>query len=404
MEALEPAGERDKPDCAPDVTVDPEGKWQFAAHPDATEEEKAALQEAVKSRKHAFAYSHAEMPGYEHKVGWRLKHNDPIKEPCHSRRFSPAEKGILDEKCAELEKAGLIKEIPSTNPYACHPVLAAKKDGVTGEWTQKRLCQDYRKLNKAMVADSYTPPLPEDIFAAAAGCKVWSVIDMRAGFHQLVLDDATARTTAFWWGRRLMQYSWLSFGTRNATAIYQRVMDEVLRAGGCSGFAIAYVDDLVIFSPDMKTHTEHVKKVLDCLHKVGLRAHPEKSIFGASQVEYLGHMVSADGLSPTKAKVAAILALPSPRNLSELRCIMGILNYYRLYIPGFSQIAAPIYQLTGKDAKWAWTTEREAAYQQLKQLLATPNLARRPPPAALSMNTRSATRPGRESCWLPCGA
>jgi hypothetical protein len=379
LEALEPAGERDKPDCAPDVTVDPEGKWQFAAHPDATEEEKAALQEAVKSRKHAFAYSHAEMPGYEHKVGWKLKHNDPIKEPCHSRRFSPAEKGILDEKCAELEKAGLIKEIPSTNPYACHPVLAAKKDGVTGEWTQKRLCQDYRKLNKAMVADSYTPPLPEDIFAAAAGCKVWSVIDMRAGFHQLVLDDATARTTAFWWGRRLMQYNRLSFGTRNATAIYQRVMDEVLRAGGCSGFAIAYVDDLVIFSPDMKTHTEHVKKVLDCLHKVGLRAHPEKSIFGASQVEYLGHMVSADGLSPTKAKVAAILALPSPRNLSELRCIMGILNYYRLYIPGFSQIAAPIYQLTGKDAKWEWTTEREAAYQQLKQLLATPNLALRPP-------------------------
>ena len=379
LEALEPAGERDKPSSAPDVTVDPDGKWQFASHPEASSEEKEQLKEAVKSRKHAFAYSHAEMPGYEHKVGWKLKHKEPIKEPCHGRKFSPAEKAILDEKCAELEEAGLIEEIPSTNKYACHPVLAAKKDGVTGEWTQKRLCQNYRKLNAAMVPDGYTPPLPEDIFATAAGCKVWSVIDMRAGFHQLVLDEETANTTAFWWNRRLMKYNRLSFGTRNATAIYQRVMDEVLRQGGCSDFAIAYVDDLVIFSKDMASHIEHVKKVLDAIHKVGLRAHPEKSIFGASEVEYLGHMVSADGLSPTKAKVAAILDLPSPRNLSELRCIMGILNYYRLYIPGFSQLAAPVYELTRNNVSWDWTTEREAAYQKLKQALATPGLALRPP-------------------------
>lgn len=130
-------------------------------------------------------------------------------------------------------------------------------------------------VDKAMVRDSYTPPLPEDIFTAAAGCKVWSVVDMRAGFHQLVLDEESARTTAFWWGRRLMQYNRLSFGTKNATAIYQRVMDEV-REGGCSQFAMAYVDDLIIFSPDMRTHIEHVRKVLDCIHKVGLRAHPEK--------------------------------------------------------------------------------------------------------------------------------
>jgi hypothetical protein len=378
LDVLQPAGDRDKPEFAPDTTVDPEGKWQFAHHPEGTPEQLQELQEAVRSRRHAFAYSHAEMPGYIHKVGWKMKHNDPIKEPCHSRRKSPAEQGILDEKCTELYGAKLISEVSTTNPYATHAVLAAKKDGVTGEWTEKRLCQDYRRVNKAMVRDSYTPPLPEDIFTAAAGCKVWSVVDMRAGFHQLVLDEESARTTAFWWGRRLMQYNRLSFGTKNATAIYQRVMDEVLREGGCSQFAMAYVDDLIIFSPDMRTHIEHVRKVLDCIHKVGLRAHPEKSIFGASQVEYLGHMVSADGISPTKAKVAAILALPSPKNLSELRCIMGILNYYRLYIPGFSETAAPIYELLKANATWEWNTERDAAYQKLKHALADPKLVLRP--------------------------
>jgi hypothetical protein len=378
LDALQPAGEKDRPQFAPEVTVDPDGKWQFAHNPDGTPEEHAQLQAAVRERKHAFAYSHAEMPGYIHKVGWKMKHSEPVKEPCHSRRKSPAEEKIMDEKCTELQGAGLIGEIPTTNDYATHAVLAAKKDGVTGEWTDTRMCQDYRRLNRAMVSDSYTPPLPEDIFAAAAGCKVWSVIDMRAGFHQLVLDEESARTTAFWWGRRLMQYNRLSFGTKNATAIYQRVMDEVLREGGCSGFAMAYVDDLLLFTPDMQSHIEAVKKVLDCIHKVGLRAHPEKSIFGASQVEYLGHMVSADGLSPTKAKVAAIQALPSPRNINELRCIMGILNYYRVYIPAFSIIAAPINQLLKADAVFEWTTEREAAYQRLKQLMADPELVLRP--------------------------
>jgi hypothetical protein len=144
---------------------------------------------------------------------------------------------------------------------------------------------------------------------------------MRAGFHQLVLDEESAKTKALWWDRRLMGYCRLSFGTRNATAIYQRVMDEVLRNGNCAEFASAYVDDLVIYSKDMRSHIQHVSQVLDCIHKVGLRAHPENFIFGAPQVEYLGHMVSADGLSPTKAKVAAILALPAPRSLTELRCV-----------------------------------------------------------------------------------
>jgi hypothetical protein len=379
LEALQPAGEQEQCEGACRTTTDPEGKWQFAHHPDAGASDMERLQQVVRSRRHAFAYSHAEMPGYEHKVGWKLKTDAPIKQPCHARRFSPAEKSILDEKCKELEDAGLIKEILSTNAYAAHPVLAAKTDAITGEWTAKRLCIDYRNLNRAMVADSYTTPLPEDIFKAAAGCKFWSVIDMRAGFHQLVLDDETAKTTAFWWGRRLMQYNRLSFGTKNATAIYQRVMDQVLREGGCADFAMAYVDDLLVFSNSFEEHLKHLGMVLDCIHKASLRAHPEKSIFGASQVEFLGHMVSADGLSPTKAKVAAIQALPSPRDLSELRCIMGILNYYRIYIPGFSSIAAPIYELTRAGVPWEWTTEREAAYQKLKQALTTPGLALRLP-------------------------
>eukprot|EP00882_Tetradesmus_deserticola_P009095 GHRQ01009596.1.p1 GENE.GHRQ01009596.1~~GHRQ01009596.1.p1 ORF type:complete len:1011 (+),score=322.97 GHRQ01009596.1:38-3070(+) len=306
LDSLQPAGDKDAHEEAYPTFTDPDGKFQFATHPKYTMDEQEGVRLVVRSRKHAFAYSVKEMPGYAHEVGWRLKHNDSIKDPCNARRFSPAEKQILDDKCTELEAAGLIEEIPSTSPYACHPVLAAKKDAITGEWSQKRLCQDYRKLNIAMVADTYTPPLPEDIFASAAHCSVFSSLDMRSGFHQLKLSDESKQTTAFWWGRRLMAYNRLSFGTKNATAIYQRVMDEVLRAGGCDTFAVAYVDDVLIMSTDMAAHAGHVAKVLDCLYEAGLRVHPEKSVFGASEIEFLGHMITPNGLTPTKAKTTAI--------------------------------------------------------------------------------------------------
>jgi hypothetical protein len=379
LDSLQPAGERDAHEEAYPTFTDPDGKFQFATHPNYSATDQERLREVVRSRKRAFAYSVKEMPGYAHEVGWKLKHADPIKDPCNARRFSPAEKLILDEKCAELEAAGLIEEIASTSPYACHPVLAAKKDAITGEWSQKRLCQDYRKLNTAMVADTYAPPLPEDIFASAAQCSVFSSLDMRSGFHQLKLDEQSKQTTAFWWGRRLMAYNRLSFGTKNATAIYQRVMDEVLRAGGCDAFAVAYVDDVLIMSADLASHAEHVAKVLDCLYDAGLRVHPEKSVFGASENEFLGHMITPSGLTPTKAKTAAIMALPSPRNVSELRSIMGILNYYRIYIPDFSVIAAPIYELTQAGAVWEWTALREQAYTRLKLALCTPGVGLRAP-------------------------
>lgn len=133
----------------------------------------------------------------------------------------------------------------------------------------------------------------------------------------------------------------------------------MLRAGGCDEFAVAYVDDVLIMSESMEQHVEHVGKVLDCFHNAGLRVHPEKSVFCANQVEFLGHMITPTGLTPTKAKVAAIQALPAPRNLAKLRSIMGIMNYYRIYIPGFSQIAAPVYELTKALVAWEWTPARD---------------------------------------------
>jgi hypothetical protein len=178
LESLDPSGERDAHDSQ-QYYIDQDGQFRFAYHNDYTADEQQPLQEAVRQRKHAFAYSAKELPGFHGlpgqpcEVGWKLKHDLPIRVPCHARRFSPAEQAVLDEKCKELEEAGLITEIPSTNKYAFMPVLAAKKDAVTHEWTQLHMCINYQRLNQAMVTDAYNPPLPEDIFARAAQCRIF---------------------------------------------------------------------------------------------------------------------------------------------------------------------------------------------------------------------------------------
>jgi hypothetical protein len=114
---------------------------------------------------------------------------------------------------------------------------------------------------------------------------------------------------------------------------------------------------------------------LQALHSVGLRAHPEKSIFGADCIEYLGHNISEYGLQPNQTKVEAVTNLRSPTNVSELRTVMGFINYYRCYVPNFASIARPLNDLFKKGKRWEWTEECKAAYQQLKDSIITPGKA-----------------------------
>eukprot|EP00882_Tetradesmus_deserticola_P016866 GHRQ01018042.1.p1 GENE.GHRQ01018042.1~~GHRQ01018042.1.p1 ORF type:complete len:157 (+),score=36.73 GHRQ01018042.1:3-473(+) len=132
-------------------------------------------------------------------------------------------------------------------------------------------------------------------------------------------------------------------------------------------------------SASPQEHVQHVCKVLDCLKAAGLRAHPSKSCFGSAQLEFIGHMLGKNGtLAPLAAKVAAIQALPEPQNVAQLQHVMGIVNYYRCYIPNASSIAAPINRLTKKDAVWDWGAQQSAAFKQLKAALSRAPVLQQP--------------------------
>ena len=139
----------------------------------------------------------------------------------------------------------------------------------------------------------------------------------------------------------MWQYTRTLYGLRNATAHFQQVMDHHIREAGLEKVAVVFVDDILIYSNSAEEHLVHVCAVMDMLQRINIKLHPEKTVFAADVVEFLGHMVSADGLRPMQAKVAAICAIKPPTTRTELLSMLGLMNYYRCYLPHYSEWAAP---------------------------------------------------------------
>ena len=350
------------------IRIDEEHGWAYGMHPGITPEQQRRLEEVLVNNKKSFAYSNAELPGYSGDMGpyrIELDTDKPIYTPA--RRYSVLERDIMDEKAGDLRDADIIKPVITTK-YVCAPTMPAKKDA-QGNWTDRRFCIDYRPLNQHTLTDKYGLPLPDDLFQQIGDSVIFSKLDLRAGFHQIPIAQEDQEKTTFWWGTQTWCYKRVPFGLKNATAYFCRVVDHEVMKAGLTENVKSFVDDILIHSKTVEDHILHVEQVLQMLYDVDLRAHPEKSVFGAATTEYIGHNVSEHGLSPHEAKVAAIRALPAPKDVSELRSILGFCNYYRCYVPNFSSIAAPMNELLKKDKPWDWGDRQQAALERLKEEL-----------------------------------
>jgi hypothetical protein len=384
LERLQPGGIQEQL-VEPTVTL-PEG-ITVGIHPQSTDEQRSRLMAVLRENKPAFAGSTAELQGYHGDlapVGWEMDTDRPIWSHPNSRRYPLPVLDIIEQQCGELRDAGFIVPCETTNKYSSMLLLAAKKDPQTALWTAARMCVDLRGINSHTVPDQYVPPLPEDLFRELKSCNVMTLFDLRSGFMQLPLTEAAANTTAFWWPTRegppqLWKYVRLPFGGRNSVALFQQVMDYELGKAGLSHCARAYVDDVIVFSASYEQHIKDLDAVLKCLSSCGLRAHPTKTRVGMPSMEFVGHMVCGTGISPVQAKVQAMVELPAPRNVSELRTVLGCLNYYRCYVPGFSDLAAPLNKLTSPANPFTWGDEQQAAYDAIKAALSTPGVGLRFP-------------------------
>ena len=210
-----------------------------------------------------------------------LKHDKPIFE--RRRNHSALEKQIEEEKCGEMLEAGLI-EPSRSSMYASNLTFPAKRDA-EGQWTDRRMCMDLRAINEATVFDRYGMPNPNVALQEILGDHCFSVLDLRAGYHQIPIVELDRDKTSFWWGTKLYRYVRMVMGMRNATAQFQRVIDFELQDAGLTHCACGYVDDILVHSPTPEQHIKDLRAVLSALRRVNLKVHPRLKPSGTWQYQ-----------------------------------------------------------------------------------------------------------------------
>lgn len=277
----------------------------------------------------------------------------PYHIPLSKRKQVETE---IDKMLAE----GVIR--PSKSPWASPITLVPKKDNTI------RFCVDYRKLNNITKKDAHPLPLIQEIFDNLAGAKVFSTLDLKSGYWQILVSEKDIEKTAFVCHRGLYEFTRMPFGLANAPSVFQRTMQDVL--GDMVGdFVMVYIDDIVVYSKSHEEHQEHLRQVFDALELHGLKLKTSKCHLDVPEVELLGYVVSARGVNCNPDKTRAISELSQPQSVKEVRSFLGMAGYYRQCVPGFAKIAAPLVKLTRKNVRFAWGQMEQEAFDTLKKLL-----------------------------------
>ncbi|KAJ9528101.1 hypothetical protein QJQ45_005826 [Haematococcus lacustris] len=278
--------------------------------------------------------------------------------------MSKPEHDELRRQITDLLAKGLIE--PSSSPFAAPVLFVQKKSG------ELRMCIDYRQLNKITIRDQYPLPRIDDLFDQLAGKTVFSSLDLQAGYHQIRIPAEDVPKTAFRTPEGHYQFKVLCFGLTNAPATFQRVMNEAF-AEVINDCALVYLDDILVMSENTEQHLVHLRRVFDLLRKNKFYAKLSKCEFMKRTLMFLGHIISAQGISVDPCKVTAISNWPVPTSLKTLQSFLGAANYVRKFVHNFSTIAAPLTNLTGpkKDSfPWkAWPQAELDAFNALKQAI-----------------------------------
>ena len=252
----------------------------------------------------------------------------------------------VQKEITTLEKAGIITK--SISPWAS-PVVIVPNKSAPGEPPQRRMCVDFRRLNKQLreVKDMsggkgcislVTLPKIDKLYAKLQCYKVFSTLDLRSGYYHIGLSDSAKPKTAFVVsGMGKFEFNRVPF------AYFQRLINEVLT--DCN-FAMGYLDDIIIFSKTEEEHLQHLEEMFEQLQKAGLKLKLQKCSFFKKHIQYLGHLISDKGIQPLPEKLESIAKMPVPQNAKQVKQFLGLVGYYRKFVPHFSDIARPLTQLT----------------------------------------------------------
>jgi len=268
------------------------------------------------------------------------------RQPCHLL-------DKIDEHVLKMIEAG-VRE-PSCSPWTSNIVVVCKKDG------SLRFCVDYRKLNSVTRRDAYPLPRIDSCLDALAGAWFFSAFDLRANYHQVPMDMKDADKTTFIVRTGTYRFRRVPFGLCNAGSTFQRVMDLALN-GLNFNMCLVYLDDIIVFSATVEEHLNRLRKIFDRLRAANLKLKSSKCSLMRSEVKFLGHVVSEEGVATDPTKIEVVKDWPTPNEVRDVRSFLGLASYYRRFVPTFAEIAAPLHLLTMKNKKFYWTPECDRAF------------------------------------------
>src|SRR3978361_121130 len=287
--------------------------------------------------------------------------------------LSAHELGVLRESLDKLLAQGKI--VPSKSPAGSPILFVPKPNG------KLRLCVDYRGLNNVTIKNRYALPLMTELRDRVSGAKVFTKLDLRDAYYLVRIKQGDEWKTAFHTRYGHFEYTVMPFGLANAPATFQAMMYEVLREFLDHG-VVVYIDDVLIYTKTLEEHQLLLKKVHAKLEEYGLAIAPHKSIFHAEEVDFLGYILTPQGISMSKRKVEDVLNWASPRNVKEVQIFMGFANFYRRFILNFSGVCKPITDtLKAKGKDFNWGNEQEQAFRKLKTAFTTGPILRHFDPA-----------------------
>ncbi|QRW17568.1 Retrotransposable element Tf2 protein [Rhizoctonia solani] len=299
------------------------------------------------------------LPPHRHyNIGIELTEEGPLNSPLYS--MTNAKSATLKDWLRDELRAGKI--CPSKSSISSLVMFVPKKDGSC------RLVVDYCCLNNQTKKNVYLLPCPDDLVAQLHSAKVFTKLDLQWGYNNVQVKEGDKWKTAFCTKYGLYKSLVMTFGLTNAPAAFQHFMNKLFKdlLDVC---VIIYLDDILIYSKDDATHTQHVHKVLQCLKENQLFCKVSKCTFHVTLVEYLGIIVSDKGFSLDKLKIQAVQEWPTPTKVKEVQSFLGFANFLCQFVANFSHMARPLHNLVKKDTPWKWDTKEEEAFQGLKNAI-----------------------------------
>ena len=280
---------------------------------------------------------------------------------CRTRPLPPDKYARVKKEFETLLELGVCR--PSKSAWASPLHVVPKKNG------EIRVCGDYRRLNAITKPDRYPIPRLQEFTYVLHGQKVFSKIDLNRAYHQIPVEANDVEKTAVITPFGLFEFPKMCFGLRNAGQTFQRFINMALQG---LDFVFAYIDDILIASPDAETHAKHVTQVLERLDLYGITINPTKCEFNKKSLAYLGYDVTRDGIRPLTDRIQAINNFNKPTVVQELRRFLGMVNFYRECLPKSAQHQAELNKYlinTKKNDKTeiVWTPEATNAFELCKE-------------------------------------